>query len=128
MPAAPRSGDHVLFADRYRLQRLLGEGAKKRVHLARDTRLERDVALALVKAEGLDEAGRVRVRREAQAMASLGDHPNIVGVHDVGEEAGQLFIVSEYMSGGDLDARLAAATQRGLAIEEVQRIGTQVCS
>jgi class 3 adenylate cyclase len=126
--AESRSSSHGLFAGRYRLQRQLGEGAKKRVHLARDTRLERDVALALIKGEGLDEAGRVRVRREAQAMASLGDHPHIVDVYDVGEERGQLYMVSEYMSGGDLEARLAAAPERRLPIDEVQRIALQVCS
>ena len=124
--SAPSSPE--LFASRYRLERRLGEGAKKRVHLARDTRLERDVALALIKSEGLDEAGRVRVRREAQAMANLGDHPHVVGVYDVGEEDGQLYIVSEYMSGGDLEARLAAAPERRLPIDEVQRVAEQVCS
>jgi hypothetical protein len=69
---------------RYRVERFLGEGAKKRVHLAHDTRLDRKVALALIKTEGLDEAGRQRVQREAQSMAQLGDHPNIVPVFDIG--------------------------------------------
>jgi hypothetical protein len=53
------------------------------VHLARDTRLGREVAIALIKSEGLD---LVRVRREAEAMGRLGDHPNVVTVHDVAEE------------------------------------------
>ena len=68
----------------------------------------------------------MRVRREAQAMASLGDHPNIVGVYDVGEQGAQLYIVSEYMSGGDLEALLAAAPERQLPIDEVRRIAEQV--
>ena len=106
--AAPES----MAGGRYRIQRFLGEGAKKRVYLAHDERLARDVALALVKAEGLDEAGRVRVRREAQAMAHLGDHPNIVTVHDIGEEDGQLYIVSQYMAGGDLEHGLEGAGSR----------------
>ena len=92
LPAAFASG-------RYRVGRFLGEGAKKRVHLARDMRLDCDVALALIKTEGLDEAGRARVQREAQAMAQLGDHPNIVPVFDIGEEAGHLYIVSQFLSG-----------------------------
>jgi serine/threonine protein kinase len=49
---------------RYELVRLLGEGGKKRVYLARDTLLERDVAVALIKAEGLDADARARVLRE----------------------------------------------------------------
>jgi serine/threonine protein kinase len=71
---------------RYTLERFLGEGAKKRVFLAQDTRLGRHVALALVKTEGLDAAGLERVRREAEAMGKLGDHPNVVTVFDVEEE------------------------------------------
>ena len=66
--AAPRT----LANGRFELIRLLGEGGKKRVHLARDTHLEREVALALIKTEGLDAAGRTRVLREAQAMGRLG--------------------------------------------------------
>ena len=55
---------------RYRVQRALGEGAKKRVYLAHDELLDRDVALALVKTEGLDDVGRERVVRE-DAIAAL---------------------------------------------------------
>lgn len=67
------------FADgRYQVKRFLGEGGRKRVYLAQDTRLERDVAIAVVKTDGLDESGIVRIRREARVMGRLGDHPNIV--------------------------------------------------
>ena len=45
---------------RYQVKRFLGEGGKKRVYLAHDTTLDRDVAFALVKTEGLDDAGRTR--------------------------------------------------------------------
>ena len=51
------------------------------------------MALALIKTEGLDDAGRIRVRREAQAMGQLGDHPHVVTVHDIGEEDGRIYIV-----------------------------------
>ena len=65
---------------RYQVKKFLGEGGKKKkVYLAKDTILDRDVAFALIKTEKLDEAGRTRVKREAQAMARL-DHPNIVSV------------------------------------------------
>src|ERR687894_597407 len=58
---------------RYVIQSFLGEGGRKRVYLAHDTALDRDVAVGLVKTAGLDERGRVRVRGEAQAVARPGD-------------------------------------------------------
>ncbi len=77
--------------------------------------LDRDVAFALIKTEGLDDAGRQRIRREAQAMGRLGDHLNIVTVHDLGEEqGGQPYLVTELMAGGDLVSLLAAAPERRL--------------
>jgi len=121
LPAAFASG-------RYQVERFLGEGAKKRVYLAHDARLDRNVALALIKTEGLDEAGRRRVHREAQSMAQLGDHPNIVPVFDIGEEAGQVYIVSQFMAGGDLEQQLEAADERRLSLEEGLRIAQEVCS
>lgn len=73
-PALPSS----FAAGRYRVRRFLGEGGRKRVYLAHDERLDRDVAIAVIKTEGLDAEGLTRVRREAQAMGRLGDHPHIV--------------------------------------------------
>ncbi len=60
---------------RYQVKRFLGEGGKKRVYLAQDTLLDREVAFALIKTEGLDEVSRTRITREAQAMGRLGSHP-----------------------------------------------------
>src|SRR2546426_951098 len=57
-----------LGAGRYQTKSFLGEGSRKRVWLAHDTRLDRDVAVAVIKTEGLDESGLERVRREARAM------------------------------------------------------------
>ena len=89
------------------MQRFLGEGGRKRVYLAHDTRLDRDVAVAVIKTEGLDAAGLTRVRREAQAMGRLGDHPHIVTVFDIGEEGGPARTSSrQYMAGGDLEGLL----------------------
>ena len=75
-------------AGRYAVRRFLGEGGKKRVYLAHDERLDRDVAFALIKTDGLDEVGRERIVREAQAMGRMGAHPHIVGIYEIGEEAG----------------------------------------
>ena len=104
-PALPAS----FAGGRYQVQRFLGEGGRKRVYLAHDTKLDRDVAVAVIKTEGLDAAGLARVHREAQAMGRLGDNPHIVTVHDIGEDDGQPYIVSQYMAGGDLEGLLQRA-------------------
>jgi len=116
---------------RYAVRAFLGEGATKRVYLAHDSKLDRDVAFALIKTDGLDADGLVRVRREAQAMGKL-DHPHIVTVYDTGDEDGpegqrQPYIVSQYMPGGSVDALLAAAELHRLPIEQALRIADQMC-
>ena len=109
-PALPTS-----FVDgRYTVERFLGEGGKKRVYLAHDQLLDRDVAFALIKTEGLDEVGRERIAREAQAMGRLGTHPHVVSVFDLGEHTSadgstQPYIVTELMGGGDVEALLEDA-------------------
>ena len=80
------------FADgRYQVTKFLGEGGKKLVYLAHDGTLDREVAFALIKTEGLDETSRTRITREAQAMGRLGAHPHIVTVFDLGEHDSQPF-------------------------------------
>ena len=70
------------------MKKFLGEGGRKRVYLVHDTILDRDVAFALMRTERLDDATRLRASREAQVMGKLGDHPNIVGIYDMGQEKG----------------------------------------
>ena len=73
---APSTTHPTSFANsRYHATQLLGEGGKKKVYLAHDTTLDREVAFALIKTEGLNETSRIRVQREAQAMGRLGSHP-----------------------------------------------------
>jgi class 3 adenylate cyclase len=121
-PALPPS-----FADgRYVVKGFLGEGGRKKVYLAHDEKLDRDVAVAVIKTEGLDEAGLARVKREAQAMGRLGDHPHIVTVFDIGDDQGRPYIVSQYMGGGDLEGRLNQAENRRLPLDEAGRIANQV--
>jgi hypothetical protein len=116
------------FCDgRYQVKRFLGEGGKKRVFLAHDTLLDRDVAFALIKTDGLDDVGRERVRREAQAMGRLGTHPHVVSVFDLGETGGQPFIVTELMGGGDVEGLLEKATDHRLPMERAVAIGDAVC-
>ena len=92
---------------RYRVLRLLGKGARKRVYLARDERLGREVALAVIPAEGLSPVEKERVLREAQAMARIGSDPHLVSIFDIGEDGADIFTVQEFMSGGDVAALLA---------------------
>src|SRR5205085_2007262 len=111
---------------RYEVTGLLGEGGKKLVYRAHDTLLDRDVAFALIKTEGLDAAGRERVKREAQALGRLGSHPNIVTVHDLGDEDGQPFIVTELLPGGDLAHLIAEAPDHRLPLPRVLELGSAI--
>ena len=88
---------------RYQVKRFLGEGSKKKVYLAQDTTLDREVAFALIKSEGLDETSRARLQREAQSMGRLGSNAHIVTVFDLGEEQDQPYMVTELMGGGDVE-------------------------
>lgn len=113
---------------RYRVERLLGEGARKRVYLAHDLRLDRDVAIAQMKTEGLDEAGLARFRREARAMGRLGSHPHIVTVHDIVEDDGTTYIVTEYMEAGSLDDLLQGSSLNRLPVPDALRIFSEITS
>jgi hypothetical protein len=121
--AAPSS----FAGGRYQVKKFLGEGGKKKVYLAHDSTLDRDVAFALIKAEGLDDVGRDRISREAQAMGRLGAHPHIVTVFDLGEENGQPFMVTELMGGGDVEGVIAKAPEHRLPLDQALSIAEQVC-
>lgn len=91
-----------VFANRYEIQREIAQGGMAEVYLARDRLLERPVALKALFPEFAREPSFVeRFRREAQAAANL-NHPNIVGIHDWGQEGGTYFIVMEYVEGRTL--------------------------
>jgi tRNA A-37 threonylcarbamoyl transferase component Bud32 len=91
-----------LVADRFELEELAGEGGMSSVFQARDTVLERRVAIKVLHAHHARDAEYVeRFRREAQAIARL-THPNIVTVIDRGEWKGQQYIVFEHVSGETL--------------------------
>ena len=94
-------------AGRYVVRRNLGEGGQKVVYLVHDEALDRDCALSMVKAELLEPDDLERLRREAQAMARLGAHSNIVTVHDLGDEDGKPYLVCEYVPGASCDGTSA---------------------
>ena len=127
-PTAPASGQPTSFANgRYEVRRFLGEGGKKKVYLAHDTLLDRDVAFALIKTEGLDEASRTRITREAQAMGRLGSHPHIVTVFDLGDHEGQPYMVTELMGGGDVEGVIEDASDHRLPLEQAIDIAKETC-
>jgi tetratricopeptide (TPR) repeat protein/tRNA A-37 threonylcarbamoyl transferase component Bud32 len=96
---------------RYVVLDRLGAGGMAVVYTAWDPELDRKVALKLLKPADADEddaeaeAGRMRLIREAQAMARLA-HPNVVAVHDVGSFGDSVFVAIELVEGGDLEGLL----------------------
>ncbi|MDP9236001.1 MAG: protein kinase [Chloroflexota bacterium] len=94
---------------RYAVVRVLPEGGQKIVYLVRDTELDRDCALSLIKSDKLQSEDLERLRREAQAMARLGTNAHLVTIFDIGEEDGRPFIVSEFVAGGELRHEIRAA-------------------
>jgi len=90
------------LANRYQLQQTLGSGGMAVVYKAWDLRLERPVALKILRQDFSNDAAlNERFRLEAKAAANL-SHPNIVTVYDFGLDDGRLYIVIEYIPGTDL--------------------------
>ena len=101
----------------------VGGGGMGEVYRARDTRLDRTVALKVMRAFELPGRDRVeRFNREARAISRL-NHPHICALHDIGEQDGEAFLVMEYVAGETLAQRL----ERGpLGIAEILRYGVQI--
>src|SRR5437879_1785319 len=91
----------------YRVLEKIGAGAMGEVFRARDERLQRDVALKLIRPASSDNPDLLRrFEQEARAAAAL-NHPNIVAIYDVGFEGDTPYIVSELLEGETLRRRLA---------------------
>jgi serine/threonine protein kinase len=105
---------------RYKVVRLHGQGAMGRVLLAHDTVLDRDVAVKLLRDDlGIPEDQRQalldRMRQEARAAARV-SHPNIVSLHDMGEDPEWgLYLVFEYLEGATLKERLERGSLGAIA-------------
>ena len=90
----------------YEILTPLGAGGMGEVYRARDTRLGREVALKILPLSFAGEADRLRrFEQEARAVAAL-NHPNILAIHDIGEQEGAPFLVSELLDGNSLRSEL----------------------
>ena len=116
LPAGTRLGPYELLST-------IGAGGMGEVYKARDTRLDRIVAVKLLRSEIAARPDRQRrFETEARAISSL-SHPNICALFDVGEQDGRAFLVMEYLEGETLDDRL---TQGPLAAADLLRWAGQI--
>jgi Protein kinase domain len=107
----------------YKIESLLGAGGMGEVYRARDTRLDREVAIKVLPSHLSENPEfRARFEREAKTISGL-QHPNICVLYDVGCQDGVDFLVMEYLEGETLAARLA---RKPLTPEEALRIGIEV--
>lgn len=118
----PQPGDRIGSEQRYTLLERIGAGGMAEVWLARDERLDRDVALKLLTTPAALEDLSGELVREARLVARL-QHPSIVAVYDAGRHLGQPYIVMEYVEGASLREVLAGGA---LPEAEAVRIGVAV--
>src|SRR4051812_44090662 len=105
MPTSPLMG-HMF--EHYRVIDLIGAGGMGEVFRAEDTRLGREVAIKILPAAFATDTDRLfRFEQEAKLLAAL-NHPNIVGIYDIGSHDGSPFIVSELLEGQSLRDRIVA--------------------
>lgn len=111
-----------VFAGRYRIIDVLGQGDRKCTYLAFDQNIPRMVALGLLRTD----ADPTATRREIEHVGQAGGHDFIVTLHDEGTSAGVQYLVYEYMSGGTLHDYLASRRGDPLPVEEVMKFGRQL--
>jgi eukaryotic-like serine/threonine-protein kinase len=126
LAAGDRLGSYDILAP-------IGAGGMGEVYRARDSRLDRDVAIKVLPAHlAADEAARARFEREARAVAAL-SHPNILSVYDVGTDRGLAYVVMELLEGETLRDRLTAIAgagraAAGLPIRKAIQIGVDLAN
>ena len=109
--------------DHYRIESKIGEGGMGVVYGARDTHLDRPVAVKVLPPDRVaDPARKQRFVQEARAASAL-NHPNIVTIHDIRSQDGVDFIVMEYVEGKTLDERIPA---RGMRPTEALKSAVQI--
>jgi serine/threonine-protein kinase len=109
---------------KYKLIRVIGEGGMGRVYEAIDPIIGRRVAIKTISVNVVADAEtRSRFFREAQAAGQL-SHPNLITIHDIGEEGGTPYIVMEYLEGMDLNRKIR---QERLSYDTKMQIMIDVC-
>lgn len=114
----------VILSERYEVMSRIGAGGMADVYKAQDRKLNRLVAIKVMKPEFREDTGFVaKFQKEAQAAAKL-SHPNVVNVYDVGEDRGLYFIVMELVEGITLKNYIAKKGK--LSVKEATSIAIQV--
>src|SRR5512140_3981860 len=107
----------------YEVVEKLGEGGMGVVYKARDTHLDRFVAIKVLPPEKVADAGRkARFVQEAKAASAL-NHPNIVHVYDITSDGGVDFIAMEYVAGRTLDQLIP---RKGMRLNDALKIAVQI--
>ena len=107
----------------YQIQALLGAGGMGEVYRAHDTRLERTVAIKILRAQfSSDPVRQQRFEREAKSISGL-NHPHICVLHDIGHQDGMDYLVMECVEGETLAKRLEKGP---LPLEQVAKFGSQI--
>jgi formylglycine-generating enzyme required for sulfatase activity/tRNA A-37 threonylcarbamoyl transferase component Bud32 len=88
-----------------RIERMIGSGGMGEVYLAQHLRLQKRVAIKTLRSDSISKERVARFVREARTCARI-DHPNVVAIHDVDQQAGLHYIVMQYVEGKDLDRLL----------------------
>ncbi|RYX93588.1 serine/threonine protein kinase, partial [bacterium] len=117
------------LTDNYHIIKELGRGGMGAVYLANDKRLDRKVAIKILQIGSsftVEQKSEIinRFQKEARAIAKL-SHPNIVNIHDIGEEDGQYYMVMEFLEGSSIASMLEKQTT--LPIDECVNISIQIC-
>ena len=120
------SSHESLQSGRYVTLKKLGDGGKGVVYKARDTALNRVVAVKVLKSSVLSEETGSRFIREAQAIGKL-NHPNVVSIYDIGKEDGEQFFVLEFVDGMSLRELMGTYPEGKCDMQTVLRVGIDMC-
>jgi tRNA A-37 threonylcarbamoyl transferase component Bud32 len=115
----------TLLAQRYRIEQEIGRGGMAIVYLANDEKLDRQVAVKLMRRTSLTTTSVRRFREEIRLTGKL-RHPNIVPLYDAGESDEHAFFVMPWIEGESLRARIERGGTSGLTIQEALRIGIEI--